>query len=51
MTWPSDQDQGRDYAKLVESVNISSSEPSGDDAKNELHQEVQGLAEHAYGEG
>jgi len=33
MTWPPDQVQGRDYAKLVESVNIRSGEPSRDDAR------------------
>lgn len=50
MTWPPDQGQGRDYAKLVEAVNIKSGDTSGDDAKTSCTRRYKALQNLALGE-
>jgi hypothetical protein len=49
MTWPPDQGQGRDYAKLVEAVNIRPAQ-TGDGAKTSCTRRYKALQNMAMGE-
>jgi hypothetical protein len=48
LTWPPDQGQGRDYAKLVEAVNIRPTEQTG--AKTSCTRRYKALQNMAMGE-
>ena len=50
MTWPPDQGQGRDYAKLVEAVNIRSGGQPGDDAKTSCTRRYKAMQNMPMGE-
>lgn len=50
LTWPPDQGRGRDYAKLVEAVNIRPSEQTGDGAKTSCTRRYKALQSTPMGE-